>query len=140
GNLHRNFMGYTTCATELLIGLGASSISDAKYGYLQNEKKIEDYKARIAQCELAIFKGHLHTPEDLLRKSTILQIACQGKLDLSPDTTYLFDPATDLALAEMQEEGLVELEPDRLQVTPLGQAFIRNICMLFDQKVKESEQ
>lgn len=33
GTLHRNFMGYTVCNTELLIGLGTSAISDAKYGY-----------------------------------------------------------------------------------------------------------
>ncbi len=43
GNLHRNFMGYTTTNTELLIGLGASAISDAKYAYGQNIKKTEDY-------------------------------------------------------------------------------------------------
>ncbi|CAN5568840.1 hypothetical protein BH23BAC1_BH23BAC1_45600 [soil metagenome] len=38
GKLHRNFMGYTVCHTDLLVGLGTSAISDAKYGYMQNNK------------------------------------------------------------------------------------------------------
>jgi oxygen-independent coproporphyrinogen-3 oxidase len=37
--LHRNFMGYTDMHTRLLIGLGASAISDSWDGYVQNEKK-----------------------------------------------------------------------------------------------------
>jgi hypothetical protein len=27
----------------------------------------------------------------------------------------------------------VELEPGKLTVTPLGKAFVRNICMVFDR-------
>ncbi|REG81666.1 oxygen-independent coproporphyrinogen III oxidase [Algoriphagus antarcticus] len=37
GVLHRNFMGYTTVPSKILIGLGASSISDVYYAYGQNE-------------------------------------------------------------------------------------------------------
>ena len=50
GELHRNFMGYTTTNTDLLIGLGASAISDAKYAYAQNVKKVEDYLAAIKEA------------------------------------------------------------------------------------------
>jgi oxygen-independent coproporphyrinogen-3 oxidase len=42
GKLHRNFMGYTTTNTEMLIGLGASSISETRFGYMQNSKALED--------------------------------------------------------------------------------------------------
>jgi len=48
GTLHRNFMGYTVSNTSLLIGLGTSAISDAKYAYLQNKKKVEEYKSDIS--------------------------------------------------------------------------------------------
>ena len=40
--LHRNFMGYTTQKTNILIGLGASAISDSWFGFAQNEKSIEN--------------------------------------------------------------------------------------------------
>lgn len=43
GNLHRNFMGYTATKTQLMIGLGVSSISDSWYGFAQNVKNLEDY-------------------------------------------------------------------------------------------------
>ncbi len=140
GTLHRNFMGYTTCHTDLLIGLGASSISDAKYGYLQNLKKVEEYKAGIATQSLAILKGHLLTPEDLIRKEAILSLACTGELALTKKVAFLLDDQTRAALLEMEEEGLVTFQERRLVVTPQGQPFIRNICMLFDQKVRQTKQ
>jgi oxygen-independent coproporphyrinogen-3 oxidase len=43
GKLHRNFMGYTASKTQLMIGLGVSSISDSWYSFAQNEKTLEDY-------------------------------------------------------------------------------------------------
>jgi oxygen-independent coproporphyrinogen-3 oxidase len=69
GRLHRNFMGYTTTGTDLLIGLGASAISDAKYAYAQNLRKVEDYTEAVREGKLAVFKGHLQTPEDLAVKT-----------------------------------------------------------------------
>jgi oxygen-independent coproporphyrinogen-3 oxidase len=134
--LHRNFMGYTTCQTDLLLGLGTSSISDAKYGYLQNQKKVEDYKASIATQNPAILKGHLLQPEDLIIKNAILSIACQGELNLSPDLQALMGADAWVALNQMEMEGLITLTDQHLRVTGSGQPFIRNICMVFDLKLR----
>ncbi len=41
--LHRNFMGYTSSKTKVMIGLGVSSISDSWTGFAQNVKTIEEY-------------------------------------------------------------------------------------------------
>jgi oxygen-independent coproporphyrinogen III oxidase len=136
GQLHRNFMGYTTCQTDLLLGLGTSSISDAKYAYLQNNKKVEDYKAAIAAGSLPILKGHLLTDEDLVRKTAILAIACRGTLTWDRELTLLLDKEAWDRLSQMEAEGLLVLSPLGLQVTEAGKAFIRNICMVFDQKLK----
>src|SRR6187455_1202650 len=81
GRLHRNFMGYTTTQTDLLIGLGASAISDARYAYAQNLKKLEDYLNRVKTGGLPIFKGHVCSKEDMLMRQCILSIACQGELE-----------------------------------------------------------
>lgn len=134
--LHRNFMGYTTCQTDLLIGLGTSSISDAKYGYLQNQKKVEDYKASIATGKPAIFKGHLLTNQDLVIKEAILDIACKGELALTTEIKSLLDIDARLELGQMEQEGLLINTEDFISVTSLGKAFIRNICMVFDQKFR----
>ncbi|KAA3437132.1 oxygen-independent coproporphyrinogen III oxidase [Rufibacter hautae] len=140
GTLHRNFMGYTTCHTDLLIGLGVSSISDAKYGYLQNLKKVEEYKAGIASGNLAILKGHLLTQEDLIRKEAILDLACKGKLQLTSENLFMLDDPTIANLWQMEKEGLLSMKESVIRISALGQAFLRNICMLFDQKVKQTEQ
>jgi oxygen-independent coproporphyrinogen III oxidase len=135
GQLHRNFMGYTTCQTDLLIGLGTSSISDAKYAYLQNNKKVEDYKAAIAGGQLPVLKGHVLTAGDLVLKKAILDITCRGALTWNRDLGNLLDTNAWDRLSQMEAEGLLVLSPTGLQVTEAGKAFIRNICMVFDKKL-----
>lgn len=137
GKLHRNFMGYTTQSTDLLVGLGTSAISDAKYAYAQNLKKAEEYTQSIINDQLAVFKGHIQTSQDLLLKKCILELACEGKLrqqsilDLKTD---LFLPALD----RMTAEGILSCDLDGLQVTEFGRAFIRNICSVFDVRMNGS--
>ena len=138
GKLHRNFMGYTTSNTDLLIGLGASAISDAKYAYAQNTKKVEDYILTVKENHSAVTKGHILTDEDFLLKKCILEISCHAKLNQE-----LLMEATDSimldALHVMENEGILYLNDHGLHVTTLGEPFIRNICSVFDQRMNRSE-
>jgi oxygen-independent coproporphyrinogen-3 oxidase len=129
--LHRNFMGYTTTRTDLLIGLGTSAISDAKYAYAQNAKSVEGYQSAIQKDELAIFKGHIQTNEDLFMRRCILNIACQGKLE-NDFLAQLDDANLTRHLQTMVEEGIIGFDPGGMRVTEVGHAFIRNICNVFD--------
>lgn len=132
--LHRNFMGYTTTNTELLIGLGASAISDAKYAYAQNEKKVEDYSQGLKNS-LAIAKGHILSDEDLLVRECILQISCKGMLDPSY-MERVMTPSTYEALKEMEKEGILYLYDDGgMKITTAGEPFIRNVCRTFDKRM-----
>ena len=135
--MHRNFMGYTEASTKLLIGLGASAISDAHYGYFQNQKKVEDYQAYVRKGELALLKGHLLSGDDLEIREIILDLACKGELQwdhVSPDLGVL------ATLRSMAEEGLIEFLEDRFKITTLGMAFLRNICSVFDKRMNASQQ
>lgn len=138
GNLHRNFMGYTTSSTDLLIGLGVSSISDAKYAYAQNLKKVEDYEKKVSNGEWAIFKGHLHSTDDLIFKRCILDIACKGELASSLLQEVLTHSLIS-DLKSMQNDEIISFSQQGLKVTELGRAFIRNICSAFDQTVKKDQ-
>lgn len=129
--LHRNFMGYTTTQTDLLIGLGTSAISDAKYAYAQNIKTVEEYQNAVLQHKLAVFKGHIQTEEDLLIKKCILNIACQGTLK-KEQLVKLETPDVTHQLETMEGEGIIQLTTDGMEVTGTGHAFIRNICNVFD--------
>jgi oxygen-independent coproporphyrinogen III oxidase len=131
--LHRNFMGYTTCSTKLLVGLGNSAISDTWFAFAQNHKKVEDYIAAVQKGEFAIHKGHLLTSEDMIIRQHILNLMCGFR-------TSWADPALQFAdlnevtarLEELQADGLVVLEPFRVRITDVGRPFIRNVCMAFD--------
>lgn len=134
--LHRNFMGYTTSHTDLLIGLGASAISDGKYAYAQNLKKVEDYIAAVKESSSAVFKGHVLSDEDSVIKKCILQISCEGKLN-SELLQQITTPQIFNTLVDMEKEGILYLHEGGLQVTTAGEPFIRNICAVLDKRLVE---
>ncbi len=138
GKLHRNFMGYTTSNTDLLIGLGASAISDAKYAYAQNTKKVEEYLLEIKENGSAVSKGHILTDEDLLIRQCILEISCHAKLNQEL-FRQVIDPPMLESLLVMEREGILYLHDDCLQVTTHGEPFIRNICSVFDQRMNRDQ-
>lgn len=57
GTLHRNFMGYTSSKTQVMIGLGVSSISDSWYSFAQNEKNIDVYYECVERNKIPVVKG-----------------------------------------------------------------------------------
>lgn len=136
GHLHRNFMGYTHQYTQLMIGLGVSSISDTGYAFAQNEKKVEDYTARVSQGLIPVFKGHHLTEEDLLFRNHILNIMCKGETTWDESTLSNEAFVSGLnRLQTLQEDELIVIEPCQLKVLPQGQRFLRNICMALDARL-----
>jgi oxygen-independent coproporphyrinogen-3 oxidase len=139
GNLHRNFMGYTSSKTQLMIGLGVSSISDSWYSFAQNEKTIEDYYKRLDANELPVFRGHLLTDEDLIIRKHILNLMCQFKTSWKNDSDFFPElPEIINQLHEMETDGLVKISSQSIQVTEKGKPFVRNICMAFDLRLKRN--
>lgn len=57
GTLRRNFQGYTTDQSDVLIGLGASAISQVPQGYVQNTVSIADYSRKVTAAALAAATG-----------------------------------------------------------------------------------
>lgn len=134
--LHRNFMGYTTQYTDLLIGLGMSAISDSWFGFAQNDKSVEGYQERVNNGEIPVFRGHLLNETDLLIRRCILDLMCHFESDLTPLTKTLIDQIKS-DLSELSSDGLVIIEPTRIVVPDEGIPFVRNICMCFDQYLGE---
>ena len=140
GKLHRNFMGYTTLASKMLIGLGASSISDVWIGFAQNEKKVESYEEALTHYQIPVVKGHALTSEDLEVRTLILNLICKGESEI-PESIWSQIPTDHLnQLHAMVNEGLIELEGKHLKITNDGMAVVRNICSLFDLKMMNQSQ
>jgi len=136
GNLHRNFMGYTSSKTQVMIGLGVSSISDSWYSFAQNVKTLEEYYDLLAQNELPIFRGHILTSEDLIIRNHILNLMCQFHTTWAEYGTYFSElPEVLGRLDEMKNDGLVQITENAITVTEKGKAFVRNICMAFDLRM-----
>lgn len=136
GKLHRNFMGYTSSYTQLMVGLGVSSISDTWYAYAQNVKKIEDYYELVNNGKLPIFKGHILNEEDLIIRKHILNCIC--KFETSWDkpeqqTTWIYNAIKQLS--ELEKDKLIELTPFHLKIKKSARPFIRNVCMAFDARL-----
>ncbi len=139
GKLHRNFMGYTASKTQLMIGLGVSSISDSWYAFAQNEKELESYYSLLSLDELPIIKGHVLTPEDLIIRQHILNLMCKFQTSWDNQSNYFTElPEVLNQLTEMENDGLLRLSPNTLTVTEKGKPFVRNICMAFDLRLKRN--
>lgn len=137
--LHRNFMGYTAGKTQLMIGLGMSSISDSWYAFAQNEKRVEDYIARVNAGKLPIFRGHLLTEEDLVVRQHILNLMCNLETSWSDASMKLVHIDEILErLTEMKDDGLIEIHEEKLVVKELSRMFVRNVCMAFDLRLAKS--
>lgn len=139
GWLHRNFMGYTTQHTGMLLGLGVSSISDAGTAYAQNHKTVHDYYNTINKGQLAVTKGYFLTEEDATFKQYILDISCQGKTTFHPEHLPLLKAFSFPELKKLEADHLVEWNEAGVKVTALGQHFIRNICKAFDLHLLRNE-
>ena len=130
-------MGYTASKTQVMIGLGVSAISDSWYSFAQNEKVLEDYYARLENNEIPVFRGHVLTSEDLMIRQHILNLMCQFETSWQ-DPTQSFEelPRVLQQLEEMQQDQLLKIGEKSMQVTEQGKAFVRNICMAFDLRMK----
>lgn len=133
GTLHRNFMGYTATKTRLMVGLGASSISDSWYSFAQNVKSIEEYTHLVENDIIPIYRGHILTEEDRVIRKHILHLMCGFETSWE-SSEMRFDEIDEVvqALEEMKNDSLITITDNRVQVLNDGRPFIRNICMAFD--------
>jgi oxygen-independent coproporphyrinogen-3 oxidase len=134
--LHRNFMGYTSSKTRLLIGLGMSSISDSWLGFSQNVKTVSEYEQLAMAGEIPVFRGHLLNDEDLIVRRHILDLMCQFETNFA-DSKERF-PELEACLSkldEMEKDGLVARAGDELKVLEKGRPFVRNVCMAIDLRL-----
>lgn len=137
--LHRNFMGYSSSKTQVMIGLGVSSISDSWYSFAQNVKTLEEYFALLTENELPIFKGHILNDEDLIIRKHILNLMCQFETSWINKNDYFVElPSVLEHLLEIIKDGLVQISENSIIVSKEGKPFVRNICMAFDLRLNRN--
>jgi oxygen-independent coproporphyrinogen-3 oxidase len=142
GRLHRNFQGYSTQADRDLIALGVSSIGRVGSTYSQNAKTLDAYRGMLDQGHFPVVRGLTLTRDDLIRRSVIMALMCQGHLEFEAinlawliDFKTLFAPEL-MRLKSMALDGLVNLQDSGIHVTDMGWFFVRGVAMVFDRYVQ----
>jgi oxygen-independent coproporphyrinogen III oxidase len=132
GKLYRNFMGYTEFHTDALLGLGASSISEFKGAFWQNEKKNENYYALLKEGSLPVVNGHIITPSEQETKAKIVDLLCYMNTEISQNFEEDLPADKQQLLFELINDEMVSLTEAKLLITEQGRVFMRLAACLLD--------
>lgn len=142
GRLHRNFQGYSTQPDCDLIALGVSAIGRIGATYSQNAKTLDEYYDALDQGRLPIVRGLAVSRDDLVRRSVIMALMCQGRVQFeSIELGHLIDFKSYFArelekLADLASHGLVKVDDSGIEVTASGWYLVRAIAMTFDRYIQ----
>jgi len=136
GKLKRNFQGYTDDPTDVLIGVGASSISRFTQGYAQNAPATSAYTGAIREGRFSVSKGHVFSLDDKLRSRMIEALMCDFRID-SADIQARFGVSAaevkrlfDRTLAEFP--GVLDVSSGVLCIPADARPLTRMIARSFD--------
>jgi oxygen-independent coproporphyrinogen-3 oxidase len=143
GRLQRNFQGYSTHPESDLLGFGISAIGRVGPAYSQNLKSLDEYYSTLDAGRLPVWRGLELSADDLVRHAVIQALACHFRVSIeSIELAHLVDFRRAFAaelegLKQLADDGLVEIQPDWIVVTPKGRLLVRAVCMVFDRYLRE---
>jgi oxygen-independent coproporphyrinogen-3 oxidase len=144
GTLHRNFQGYSTRGGASLYAFGISSISSTADTYRQNCKTMKAWREALDAGRLPVERGLRLTAEDIRRRTIIMRIMCDRKLDyaslsrsLGVDFPILYGREI-ASLDDLEDDGLLVRGASGLEVTRAGAPLLRVIAMRFDATLSKS--
>jgi len=126
--LRRNFQGFTDDNAEVMIGLGASAISQFPGLTAQNEKNSGRYKIRVSSGLLPATHGIARGADDQRRGRVIEQLLCNGEAEIRD----FFDRNLLDRLQPFLDRGLATIERGRLRLPDYARPYARVIASLFD--------
>lgn len=127
--VRRNFQGYTTDATETLLGFGLSAISQFKDAYAQNHVDATAYRQFVEREELPVSRGYALSEDDTLARDAIMQLMCEFRLDMK---NFARLPVAHDRLEELVKDGIIVRENGIIRVTSAGKPFTRVVAACFD--------
>ncbi|WP_276717241.1 oxygen-independent coproporphyrinogen III oxidase [Pseudooceanicola nitratireducens] len=146
GGLRRNFQGYTDDPAEVLIGIGASSISRFPQGYAQNAAGTSAHIAAIRDGRFSTARGHAFAGDDRLRARIIEGLMCDFAVSTQSLTeAFGTSPATLRAMFDAVNarfESCLEVTERGLTIPPAARPLTRMVARAFDafddQKTRHS--
>ncbi|MEM4263325.1 MAG: coproporphyrinogen-III oxidase family protein [Candidatus Woesearchaeota archaeon] len=120
------------------LGIGAHSISFVPSGLTyKNITSLDEYKRQIADGKLPVESGYVLNDDDKMRSYLFYalsadcgQLSLNEKLFAQKFNTKIQDAFPNEAKA-LEQEGLIEVRPDRINLTPTGIYFTSLIQRIF---------
>lgn len=147
--LHRNFQGYCTRRTTgQVYAFGVTGISQLEGVYAQNTKSIDEYIATINKNELTTIKGYTLTPQQVVVREVITELMCNEQiiwadlgqiLGMSSEEVKSHTTYNPELLQQFADDGIITFSEEKIQITPEGQLFIRNVAASFDPLLKSGQ-
>ncbi len=142
GGLQRNFQGYGTRAGASVYGFGISAISSSPDGYRQNHTSLSAYRDALARGELPVARGWRLTEEDRRRRTLIMKLMCEHRLDfealsreLGVDVKGTYAKELD-SLTEFEADDILHRTDRGIEITDTGLPFLRVVAARFDAYLK----
>lgn len=136
GTLRRNFQGYTDDQADVLIGVGASSISRFPQGYAQNAPATSAHIAAIREGRFSTARGVAFTEDDRLNGRIIEALMCDFFVSTS-ELVARFGVSADMLKVRFdrvnaQFEYLLRVSDRGLAIPPDARPLTRMIARAFD--------
>ncbi len=136
GRMRRNFQGYTDDASDVLIGIGASSISRFPQGFTQNAPATSAHTKAIREGKFSTARGHVYSGQDKLRARLIESLMCDFQINRA-EIIEQFDVQSDFLddLFDNVDSAFPEIlsiTRDGLFIPPAARALTRMIARSFD--------
>lgn len=129
GTLARNFQGFTDDDAEVLIGFGASAISQFPQLIVQAEKNLGRYGMLVSGGHLAAVHGVVRDADDQQRAKVIADILCGRPADIGMVRRHGID---EQRLRAFIDRGLVAIHGDRLVAASGARPYLRAVAACFD--------
>lgn len=136
--MRRNFQGYVTDTTDILLGFGTSAISQFPGGYTQNYSATHEYSKRIEVGQLATCRGWKAGAQDSFRKEIIDTLMCYMEADIGQIAANHGQDANICAreltlLQECAYSDIAHTKGNLVQIATPYRMASRAVAAVFDQ-------
>lgn len=121
--LSRNWMGYNSHGNPSVLGFGASAISETAGACVQNHMDIEAWSAAIGRGELPVKAGVKLSERGQQRRNVVTSLLS----NMQASEQLVHDPE-EPSWRELQDQGYLKRERDKLVVTQEGRYMLHHAC------------
>ena len=124
--LRCNVIAYTAMPVRHVLGFGSGATGDVDGTRVRNVSARQEWQAQVQRGGFAVDYAHARTPLEKSRCEAAMHLLCNLELPARLARGGLQDSYA--GLQRHAATGLLEVEPDRLPITPRGRFALQSLC------------